>query len=116
MIVENDLSDIILLGHSLGGAVVQYIAQDIPERVRRLIFMGAILVEEVQSIAEGMFAHFQAEGQDTKLAFGDSEMGQPFLLPFESFREIFINDGDLATAQAACETLTTNPGTYILEK
>jgi hypothetical protein len=63
-----------------------------------------------------MFAHIQAEGQDPKLAFGDSEMGQPFLLPFGSFREIFINDGNLATAQAAYETLTTNPGTYILEK
>jgi hypothetical protein len=37
-------------------------------------------------------------------------------LPFESFREIFINNGDLATAQAAYETLTTNPGTYILKK
>jgi pimeloyl-ACP methyl ester carboxylesterase len=105
MIVKNDLNDIILLGHSLGGAAVQYVAQAIPERVRRLIFMGAILVEDGQSIVEGMFAHIQAEGQDPKLAFGDSEMGQPYLLPFESFREIFISDGDLATAQAAYETL-----------
>jgi hypothetical protein len=56
--------------------------------------MGAILVEDGQSIAEGIFAHIQAKGQDPKLAFDDSEIGQPFsscrLRVFERFSSITV--------------------------
>lgn len=49
LIVKKDLHHVILVGHSYGGAVIAGVADRIPERLEKLVFLDALLVENGQS-------------------------------------------------------------------
>lgn len=49
LIVMEDLHHVILVGHSYGGAVIAGVADRIPERLEKLVFLDALLVENGQS-------------------------------------------------------------------
>ena len=51
-IVRQGLSDIILVGHSFGGSIIQKTVEVIPERVRRLVFLNAFVLPDGQSAAD----------------------------------------------------------------
>lgn len=110
LFVEMDLQDVVLLGHSLGGTTVQLVAQEIPKRIKRLIFMGALLIEQ-----EGNFFAQDFHHLDHSKTFGDIPHGQPALIQFPVWREVFMNDTDLETAQKAYKQLTPNPMNYLLK-
>lgn len=44
-----DLHDVILVGHSYGGTVIGGVADRIPERLRKLVYLDALLLENGQS-------------------------------------------------------------------
>jgi pimeloyl-ACP methyl ester carboxylesterase len=48
-IIEEDLHDVILVGHSYAGAVIAGVADRIPERLSKLVFLDAMLMENGQS-------------------------------------------------------------------
>jgi len=50
MILFEDLHDIILLGHSYGGMVITGVADRIPERISRLIYLDAFLPNDGDSV------------------------------------------------------------------
>jgi pimeloyl-ACP methyl ester carboxylesterase len=45
-----DLEDVVLVGHSYGGMVITGVAERIPERIRRLVYLDAILPENGESV------------------------------------------------------------------
>ncbi len=45
-----DLRDIVLVGHSYGGAVVRHVADQMPERIRSLVYLAAFLPENGKSL------------------------------------------------------------------
>jgi pimeloyl-ACP methyl ester carboxylesterase len=49
-ILFEDLQDIILVGHSYGGMVITGVAEQIPERIRKLVYLDAILPEDGESV------------------------------------------------------------------
>jgi pimeloyl-ACP methyl ester carboxylesterase len=49
LIVEEDLHNVILVGHSFAGAVIAGVADRIPERLSKLVFLDAMLMENGQS-------------------------------------------------------------------
>ncbi len=49
LIVKNDLHHVILVGHSYGGVVISGVADRIPGRLEKLVFLDALLVENGQS-------------------------------------------------------------------
>ena len=49
-ILFEDLHDVILLGHSYGGMVITGVADRIPERIGRLIYLDAFLPENGESV------------------------------------------------------------------
>ncbi|MFQ6117941.1 MAG: alpha/beta hydrolase, partial [Candidatus Bipolaricaulia bacterium] len=51
-IVKDDLHDVILVGHSLGGITVPYVAERIRERIKRLVFISCLLPDEGKSALE----------------------------------------------------------------
>jgi len=65
-----DLHDALLVGHSYGGAVIAGVAERIPERIRRLIYLDALIPEDGQAvkdlyppdIAELLGAYIEARG------------------------------------------------------
>ena len=50
LIGEHDLSDVILVGHSYGGFVMTGVAEQIPERIAKLIYLDAFIPEDNQSL------------------------------------------------------------------
>jgi len=49
-IVFEDLHDVILLGHSYGGMVITGVADRIPERISRLIYLDAFVPEDGENV------------------------------------------------------------------
>jgi pimeloyl-ACP methyl ester carboxylesterase len=47
-----DLSDVILCGHSYGGCVVGGVADHIPERIRALVYLDAFVLESGETLAQ----------------------------------------------------------------
>jgi len=47
-----DLRDVILVGHSYGGAVVTGAAERIPERIRQLVYLDALIPEDGQAVKD----------------------------------------------------------------
>ena len=50
LILFEDLHDVILLGHSYGGMVITGVADRIPERISRLIYLDAFLPNDGESV------------------------------------------------------------------
>ncbi|MGV8880277.1 MAG: alpha/beta hydrolase [Sphingobacteriaceae bacterium] len=48
-ILYEDLQDVILVGHSYGGMVISGVADSIPERIKKLVFIDALLPENGES-------------------------------------------------------------------
>jgi pimeloyl-ACP methyl ester carboxylesterase len=50
MIVFENLKDIVLVGHSYGGMVITGVADRVPERIRKLIYLDALLPVDGESV------------------------------------------------------------------
>lgn len=49
---DNDLHDIILVGHSFGGMIITGVADRVPDRVKRIIYLDAVHPKDGQSLVE----------------------------------------------------------------
>ena len=104
-LAANNLKDVILLGHSYGGMIITGVADRAGERIRRLVYWNAFvpnndeaLNDLVPPIYVGMFDAIAAERGDGSV-----------VLPFPIWREAFINDADLETAQRTYDILNPHP-------
>ncbi|MDX1372276.1 MAG: alpha/beta hydrolase [Nitrososphaeraceae archaeon] len=50
LIFYHDLTNVILVGHSYGGAVIRGVAEIIPKRIKRLVFLDACIPENNKTI------------------------------------------------------------------
>lgn len=50
MILYEDLHDIILVGHSYGGMVISGVADRVPDRIRRLVYLDALVPNDGDSV------------------------------------------------------------------
>jgi len=64
-----DLSDVVLVGHSYGGMVVTGVAQRAPERIRRIVYLDAFVPEDgrcaLDYVVPERAARFREEGERT---------------------------------------------------
>jgi pimeloyl-ACP methyl ester carboxylesterase len=110
-VADNALTDIVLVGHSYGGTIISKVAEAIPERIRRLVFYSAFVLNDGECmlnafppVQRGILTRLAAESYDNTVT-----------LPFQLWRENFINDADLATARWAYEQLSPEPFQQLLE-
>ena len=104
-IVERDLRDFVLVGHSFGGTVICKVAEQIPERIRRLVFGNAFVLKDGNGLMDEVPANYVALFE--KL-FQDSTDGT-IMVPFPIWRESFVNDADLETAKWTYSQLSPEP-------
>src|SRR6185369_11445078 len=50
MILYEDLRDIILVGHSYGGMVISGVADRVPDRIKRLVYLDALVPNDGDSV------------------------------------------------------------------
>jgi len=99
-------SNVILVGHSMGGMVITQVAEKIPNKISKLVYIGAFLPATGQSL--------------TDLAYSDpdSKLG-PLLIPSadqltldvkrDSLTYLFINDGADAEKQRVLGNYRAEP-------
>lgn len=104
-IVDRGLSDFVLVGHSFGGTVVCKVAEKVPQKTRRLVFLNAFvlkdgdsLVDEVPPAHAALYDQLSAESPD-----------QSVMIPFPIWRESFVNDADLEMAKWTFSQLSPEP-------
>lgn len=105
VIVERAVKDFVLVGHSFGGTVVCKVAEAIPERIKRLVFLnafilndGSSLVDEVPPAHAALYDQLSAETPDNSV-----------MIPFPIWRESFVNDADLEMAKWTYSRLSPEP-------
>jgi pimeloyl-ACP methyl ester carboxylesterase len=111
-IVENDVSDIILMGHSYGGMVITGVADRVSERIRRLVYWNAFVPNDGQALVDMVPPNVRSMFDEITKERGDGSN----MLPFPVWREAFINDADLATATLAYEALNSHPNATFNDK
>ncbi len=89
-----ELSDVVLCGHSYAGAVISGVADRIPDRVRSLVYLDAFVLEDGQSLHDLL-----PEGQRQMQLKGVKEGWKVPPIPGEFFH---VNAQDLAWMNAQC--------------
>ncbi len=111
-IVQEDLNDIVLVGHSFGGSVIAKAAEVFPERLRRLVFWNAFIPGDDESVDDNVPPHYRALFAGLAAESSDNTV----MLPFPIWREAFINDADYDLAQWSYEQLSSEPYQPLIDK
>ena len=101
---DEDLRDVRLVGHSYGGMVISGVADRVPERMRRIVYVNAFVPLDGQCLNDLVPASY-VELFDGLAAANENAV----MLPFAIWREAFINDADLPLAQSAYAKLNPHP-------
>ena len=104
-IVEHDLTDIVLLGHSCGGTIIAKACEAVPDRVRRLVFWSAMVLDN----GECMMDVWPPESRRLLDQIAAASPDNTVMLPFDFFREAFMNDAGLETARWVYSRLSPQP-------
>ncbi len=111
-ILAKGLTDVVLLGHSFGGTVIAKVVEAIPERIRRLIFWNAFVLEDGHCLNDEIPGYYRAMFDELVNASPEGTV----MLPFPIWRDAFINDGDLEIAKWSYAQLSPEPYVPFTEK
>ena len=111
-IVDKDLTDIVLLGHSYGGTIIAKVAEAISDRIRRLIFWDAFVLNDGDSLKDNLPPHYQKLFDSLARESEDNTV----MIPFDIWREAFINDADLELAKSSYAQLSSEPYQPLIDK
>lgn len=110
-VIDHDLTDIVLVGHSFGGTLISKAAETISDRIRRLVFYAAFVLKDGESMYDNIppahrrtFDSLAAESPDATIT-----------IPFPFWRETFMNDADLELARTCYERLSPQPRQLLTE-
>jgi pimeloyl-ACP methyl ester carboxylesterase len=104
-IVNQNLSDIVLLGHSFGGTVIAKVAEVIPERIRRLVFLNGFVLQDGNSLNDEVPQFYVTLFEQLSQSSADHTV----MVPFPIWREAFMNDADLEMAKSVYAQLSPEP-------
>ena len=97
---------VILVGHSLGGVVVTAVAEQIPGKIKKLIYIGAFVPANGQSLLD-------LAGQDAQSLLGPSLIPSADQLTLdvkhENITSIFCQDGTDAVKQLVLDNYRVEP-------
>jgi pimeloyl-ACP methyl ester carboxylesterase len=111
-LVQRDLRDAVLLGHSYGGTIISKVVEAVPERIRRLVYWNAFVLNDGESLDDNVPPHYRALFAQLSAASADGSV----TMPFPIWREAFVNDADLETAQRTYEWLSPEPYQPFVDK
>ncbi len=110
-IIELDLKDVILVGHSYGGMVITGVVDKIMNRIKRLVYWNAFVPFNGQSLTD-----MTPESYNILFEILAKENNNAVFLPFPVWREAFINYADLELATKSYNELNPHPYLTFTEK
>jgi len=97
LILWEELSNVVLCGHSYGGCVISGVADRIPERIAALVYLDAFVLENGQSLHDTVPAQLREARLEQARQTGDGFKVQP--IPAEAFQ---VNAQDRAWVDRQC--------------
>ena len=119
-IQELKLTNVILVGHSFGGTVVQKVAEEVPDRIARAVFLNGLILNDGQCVFD-VLPHVFLEALKPKNgnnppAEMDNTMQTLAPAPWETWRNNFIQDASETLARSTWENLSPEPNQVNLQK
>lgn len=109
-IEEKDLSNLVLVGHSLAGIILSEVASKFPERIQHLIYLAGFVLDEGESGIEIIPANRRQEYLDMANQSPENSIS----MDFETVHWRFLNDLDRENALKIYARLTPQPfGVYL---
>ena len=108
---HNKLEAVVLVGHSFGGTIVQKVAEKVPDRITRMVFLDALIVEDGHCVFDELPADYVALFYELAGASSDNTM----LIPWEIWRDNFIQDASESVARSFWEQLSPEPTQVTLD-
>jgi pimeloyl-ACP methyl ester carboxylesterase len=97
LIRYEELSDVVLVGHSYGGCAVSGVADRIPDRIGALVYLDAFVLENGQSLHDTLPPEVRNAQLEGARQIGDGWKVPP--IPAEAFK---VNAKDLAWVNRQC--------------
>lgn len=111
-IMRLNLRDIVLVGHSFGGTVIQKVAEQVPDRIRRLVFWDAFVLKDGESLADELPPPTRQGFEQLRAGSKDDTI----LLPFPLFRDLFVNTATSEEAKLFYTSVRPEPAKPLFEK
>ena len=92
-IVTNDLDDVVLVGHSLAGIVLPAVADRVPERLRRLVYVACAVPSQGESVAD-VLSTLSPQTAEVTARLGAGLMTEGGTLHPDLATAMFCNDMD----------------------
>jgi pimeloyl-ACP methyl ester carboxylesterase len=92
-ILENDLSDVTLVGHSMAGLTLPGVAEMVPTRLRRLVFVSCAVPAQGTPLLE-VLGDFSPTAKEAAELVGDDVIDSGGILHPDLARAMFCNDMD----------------------
>jgi pimeloyl-ACP methyl ester carboxylesterase len=115
-----NLRNVVLVGHSFGGTVVQKVAERFPDRIAGLVFLDTLVLKDKERVFDVLPNSFldslaaengdDAVGED--LGNGENVLPPP---PWKTWRDNFMQDAPESLARAAWEQLSPEPSQVNLD-
>jgi pimeloyl-ACP methyl ester carboxylesterase len=103
LMIWEDLRDIVLVGHSYGGAVVRHVADRLPDRIRSLVYLDAFVPDDGKALFDYLPDHGKS-ARDLAAAHGDGWKVPP---PPASFFTVNAADADWVNRQCTMHPLSS---------
>ena len=111
--IENQrLKEVVLVGHSFGGSVIQKVVEEIPSLVERTIFLDALIVEDGHCVFDELPPEYVALFNGLARTSSDNTM----LIPWEVWRDNFMQDAPEREAHSVWEQLSPEPNQVNLDR
>ncbi|MGA7221446.1 MAG: alpha/beta hydrolase [Candidatus Acidiferrales bacterium] len=111
-VTANSLTDFVLVGHSFGGTIISKVAEAIPGKIRRLVFLNGFVLKDGNSLVDEVPPHYAALFTQLSRESADHTV----MIPFPIWREAFVNDADLDLARWTYSQLSPEPFQPSLDK
>jgi pimeloyl-ACP methyl ester carboxylesterase len=92
-----DLSEVVLCGHSYGGAVVTGVADRVPERIRTLVYLDAFVPDDNENVLQHV-----PEAQVEQLLEGTRSIGEGWKVPPIPAEVVNVNEDDRDWVNSQC--------------
>ena len=114
-ILYEDLRDIILVGHSYGGMVISGVADRVPDRIKRLVYLDAMVPndgESIVSIVKSDFIKQMTKGDYIVPPWVKADQPPPHDVPqaLKTFTDPIVLKNDAARKLPATYILTVEKG------
>jgi pimeloyl-ACP methyl ester carboxylesterase len=107
-IIQRDLTDIVLVGHSFGGVTVPRVMALVPERIRRVVLLSAVVPEDGTRVLDQI-------DPDVRTAVEASIAGGIYTIGADAARAMLCNDADEEQSQFILDRLVDDAAALLAE-